>query len=68
MTTDPRVQELWLARDCLRDHSTGYTQLTKSKIRPLERELRDEGVDTDTRPMEAGDSSPLGDPCRGGPA
>jgi hypothetical protein len=53
MTTDPRVHELWLARDYLRDHPTGYTQLTKTKIRRLERELRDEGVDTETRPTEA---------------
>ena len=32
MTTDPRVQELWLARDFLRDNPTGFTAVTRTKI------------------------------------
>jgi hypothetical protein len=50
--TDPRLYELWTLRDFLRDNPTGFTTVTKTKIRRLERELRDEGIDTETRPPQ----------------
>jgi hypothetical protein len=52
--TDPRLHELWTLSDFLRDNPTGFTAVTKTKIRRLERELRDEGIDTETRPVQAG--------------
>ena len=44
---DPRVRDLWLARDFMRENPTS---VIKTRIRRLERELRDEGIDVDTRP------------------
>ena len=52
-TTDTRLRDLWTLRDFLRDNPGGFTTVTRTKIRQLERELRDDGIDTETRPVQA---------------
>jgi hypothetical protein len=52
-TTDSRLRDLWTLRDFLRDNPSGFTTVTRTKIRQLERELRDEGINTETRPVHA---------------
>ena len=50
MNTDPRVIDLWAARDFVKDNPTS---VIKNRVRRLERELQDEGIDIETRPAPA---------------